>query len=83
MDVTSEMQDRAVKNLANETLRKMRNEVATDGNENADYYLRQEAQSYYSLGQTPPMNIFNPLAWKKFFDAWKKGDFKNKDKDKK
>ena len=80
MDVTSEMQDRAVKNLANETLRKMRNEVATDGNENADYYLRQQSRNYYHIGQTPPMNIFSPLAWKQFFDAWKRGDYKKKRK---
>ena len=71
MDVTSEMQDRAVRNLANETLRKMRNEVETDGNENADFYLRQQSRNYYHIGQTPPMNIFSPLAWKQFFDAWK------------
>jgi len=24
------------------------------------------------------MNIFNPIAWKGFFDAWKRGDFKKK-----
>ena len=30
------------------------------------------------------MNIFSPVAWKQFFDAWKKGDFKkNKKKEKK
>lgn len=81
MDVTSEMQDRAIKNLANETLRKMRNEVATDGNENADFYLRQQSRNYYHIGQTPPMNIFSPLAWKQFFDAWQRGDYKKKRKE--
>lgn len=79
MDVTSEMQQRALKNLANETLERMRSEVALDGNEQADYYLRQQARSYYHIGQTPPMNIFNPLAWKQFFDAWKSGKFKKKE----
>lgn len=81
MDVTSEMQDRAVKNLANETLRKMRSEVIADGDENADYYLRQQSRNYYHIGQTPPMNIFSPLAWKQFFDAWKRGDYKKKRKE--
>ncbi|MCB0661122.1 MAG: carboxypeptidase-like regulatory domain-containing protein [Saprospiraceae bacterium] len=79
MDVTSEMQQRALKNLANETLERMRSEVVLDGNEQADYYLRQQARSYYHIGQTPPMNIFNPLAWKQFFDAWKSGKFKKKE----
>jgi len=81
MDVTSELQDRAVKNLANETLRKMRSEVVADGNENADYYLRQQSRNYYHIGQTPPMNIFSPLAWKQFFDSWKRGDYKKKRKE--
>lgn len=79
MDVTPELQERAAKNLANEALRRMRNEVSVDGNENADFYLRQQAREYYYIGQRPPMNIFNPVAWKKFFDSWKNGDFKKKD----
>ena len=79
MDVTPELQERAAKNLANETLRRMRNDVSVDGNEHADYYLRQQAREYYYIGQQPPMNIFNPVAWKKFFDSWKNGDFKKKD----
>ena len=78
MDVTSEMQERAVENIAKESLDRMRENVGMDGNENADYYLRQQAKSYYYIGQTPPMNIFNPVSWKQFFDAWKRGDFKKK-----
>lgn len=78
MDVTTEMEVRAMRNLANETLDKMRKEVKYDGRENADYYLRQQARNYYHIGQTPPMNIFNPLAWKEFFDAWKAGKFRKK-----
>ena len=80
MDVSDEMQERALENLVQETLTRQRNEVPTDANEQADFYLRQQASNYYYIGQTPPMNIFNPIAWKKFFDAWKNGDFKKKDK---
>lgn len=79
MDVTPELQQRAAENLATETLERMRKEVRTDGNENADYYLRQQSREYYYIGQQPPMNIFNPVAWKKFFDSWKRGDFKRQD----
>lgn len=79
MDVTPELQRRATENLANDALRRMRNEVAVDGNEQADYFLRQQAKEFYYIGQRPPMNIFNPIAWKKFFDAWKDGDFKKKE----
>ena len=79
MDVTPELQERAQRNLANESLARMRSRVGSDGNENADFYLRQQAREYYYIGQQPPMNIFNPVAWKKFFDSWKAGDFKKKD----
>ena len=80
MDVSMEMQERATRNLANETLDRMRNEVQKDGRENANYYLRQQSRDYYHIGQQAPMNIFNPIAWKKFFDSWKSGDFKKKKK---
>ena len=81
MDVTPELQARAQENLANDALRRMRNEVISDGRENADFYLRQQSRDFYHIGQQPPMNIFNPIAWKRFFDSWKAGDFKKKDKD--
>ncbi len=80
MDVTSEMQQRASANVAEEALARMRSEVRADGNENADYYLRQQARKNYYIGQTPPMNIFNPIAWKQFFDTWKSGGFKKEKK---
>jgi hypothetical protein len=81
MDVTPELQQIAQENLAQETLERLRPAVRIDGNENADYYLRQQAREYYYIGQQPPMNIFNATAWKRFFDSWKEGDFKKKKKD--
>jgi len=82
LDVTQEMQERAIENLAQSTLERGRELVSVDANETGDLYLRQQASNYYYYGQKPPMNIFNPIAWKKFFDAWKKGDFKNQKKKK-
>lgn len=79
MDVTPELQERAARNLANEALERMRKDVPRDGIENTNYYLRQQTREFYYIGQQPPMNIFNPVAWKKFFDAWKQGDFKKKE----
>lgn len=78
MDVTPELQRKATRNLANETLEAMRSEVIADGRENSSYYLRQQSRQFYYIGQNPPMNIFSPVAWKQFFDAWKAGDFKKK-----
>lgn len=45
--------------------------------EAASRYLSQNAQKYYYQGQQPPMNIFNPVAWADFIQAWKRGDFRN------
>jgi len=45
--------------------------------EAAAYYLKQSAQRYYYQGQAPPQNIFNPIAWADFIQAWKRGDFRN------
>ncbi|MCR9286048.1 carboxypeptidase-like regulatory domain-containing protein [Saprospiraceae bacterium] len=80
MDVSSQMQAKASNNMAQESLEKMRNDVPNDPKENANYYLRQQAREFYYIGQQPPMNIYNPIAWKQFFDAWKRGDFKKKKK---
>lgn len=79
MDVTPELQRRATENLAKENLERASVGVIRDGGENASFYMRQQAREYYYIGQQPPMNIFSPVAWKQFFDAWKKGDFKKKD----
>lgn len=78
MDVTPELQRRATENLAQESLNRAKLGVIADGRENANYYLRQQARDYYYIGQQPPMNIFNPIAWGKFFNAWKNGDYKKK-----
>lgn len=78
MDVTPELQERAAANMANEALARMRNEVPRDPAETAGFYLRQQSNQYYHIGQAPPMNIFNAMAWKRFFDSWKRGDFKKK-----
>lgn len=81
MDVTSELQTRASENLNVETLERLRETVPASGAENGSYYLRQQARQTYYIGQRPPMNIFSPVAWKQFFDGWKRGDFKRKDND--
>ena len=79
MDVSSEMQQIAMENLAQDALTRGRSIVATDGDDHADYYLRQQSSQYYYDGQSPPSDIFSPVAWKKFFDSWKNGDYKKKE----
>ena len=78
MNVTDELQRRAMENLAAETLDKVREITPYDGKETGSMYLRQQARNYYYYGQTPPMNIFSPTAWQQFFKSWKYGDYKKK-----
>ncbi|HEX6334389.1 MAG TPA: carboxypeptidase-like regulatory domain-containing protein [Flavisolibacter sp.] len=49
-----------------------------DGREATSVQLRNIANRATYQGQVPPMNIFNPVAWSEFIQAWKRGDFKNK-----
>lgn len=69
---------RARKNLDQKRMQELGDIMVYDANENQDYYLRQEAYKYSYAGQVPPMNIFNPLAWSQFIDAWRSGAFKRK-----
>jgi CarboxypepD_reg-like domain len=81
MDVTPELQQRAIENLANDYIAEARKDgtrVPYSSRESSNYYLRQQSKEYIYMGQTPPMNIFSPLAWGKFISAWKNGDYKKK-----
>jgi hypothetical protein len=51
--------------------------LPADAREASNTYLRQSAQRYSYQGQQPPQNIFSPLAWASFIQAWKRGDFKS------
>ncbi len=51
--------------------------LPADAREASNYYLKQAATRYNYQGQMPPQNIFNPLAWADFIQAWKRGDFRN------
>ncbi len=41
-------------------------------------YMSAQADKLYYRGQTMPNNLLNPIAWAKFIQAWKRGDFKKK-----
>jgi len=46
--------------------------------ENFQYVMERQYQETFTQGTVPSYQIFNPLAWVKFFKAIKRGDFKNK-----
>lgn len=69
----------AKKNLEKEKLREIGQVMIMDGQENQAYNQKMEAYKFTYAGQVPPMNVFNPIAWAQFFQAWKHGDFKKKE----
>lgn len=72
------MEEVAKKNLEETKMAALARNSKADGNEGADFYLRQQAASYYTYGQRPATPIFDPLAWAKFYKAIQNGDFKKK-----
>ncbi len=69
----------ANKNLALLEMRDRAKNMPMDGSQNFRNYMQQQTDRLYYNGQTPPISIFNPFAWAKFFKAWKNGDFRKKD----
>ncbi len=68
----------ARKNTDEQTRRALMQIIPADGKEAANYTLRKNAYKYTYAGQLPPINLMNPAAWAQFIQAWKRGDFKNK-----
>jgi len=76
--ISDDQQEIARKNTSAATRRALLAAYPADGREATNYYLRQNANKAYYAGQTPPQNIFNPVAWAEFIKAWKRGDYKKK-----
>jgi len=80
LEVDSYLEDIAYENLSPEKLEILKQVLPVDGGEVAKLELQRTAQQYYSAGQFKPQNIFNPLSWKKFIEAIRRGDYKKKKK---
>jgi hypothetical protein len=78
IDISNELQENALENLASERMDELRKNIPYDGREATGLVIKQQAIDYIYTGQTKPQNIFSPVAWKKFIDAWRRGDFKKK-----
>ena len=46
---------------------------------NFQHIMEQQYQQTFIQGQLPSYQLLNPFAWAKFFQALKRGDFKNKE----
>jgi len=69
--------DRAARNLAQADMIARMDAAMPSGGETFKYSMQEYQSQIYYAGQAPPQNIFNPLAWAKFIEAWKRGDFKS------
>lgn len=71
--------ERAARNLARADMIARREQMPASGSENFKYQMQNYQNRIYYAGQAPPMNIFNPIAWAKFVEAWRDGAFKKKE----
>jgi hypothetical protein len=78
IDISDELRENAQANLAEEKMKEIRYSVPVDGRETTSLVIKQQATDYVYTGQTKPQQIYNPISWKKFIDAWRRGDFKKK-----
>lgn len=69
--------DRAARNLDRADMIARMDAAMPSGSETFKYSMQEYQSQIYYAGQAPPQNIFNPLAWAKFIEAWKRGDFKS------
>lgn len=74
------LEDIAEKNLAENEMLRIAENMMPDGNEGGEYYLRQTSRNLYTFGGgTPPMLVFSPLAWAQFIKSLKEKKKKKED----
>jgi hypothetical protein len=73
---------RAEHNMRQERLYELATHMPNSGAANFMVGNRIYANQLYYAGQTVPISLLNPFAWAQFFNAWKNGDFKRKEKKK-
>jgi hypothetical protein len=71
--------DRAAKNLDRQALQSQYQTMPMDGSMNYKASMQQQYSKLYYAGQFPPNNLLNPIAWSKFIQAWRNGEFKKKE----
>jgi hypothetical protein len=74
---------KAERNMTRADMKEQMLGMAMDASLNYKYNMQQYQSKLYYAGQLPPNNLLNPIAWAKFIQAWKNGDFKSDKKKKK
>lgn len=69
----------AMRNLSPaEMIQRMEN-LPPDAYQSFQYQMAMDRTQLYYSGGTPTVNLFNPIAWAQFIQAWQNGDFRKKD----
>jgi hypothetical protein len=71
--------ERARRNMALAEMREMMFTLPLDGSGNYKALMMEKQQRLYTAGQYPSISLLNPIAWAKFIEAWKRGDYKRKE----
>ena len=79
LDIPDDALEIARKNLREEQLSARAESMPMSANMNFRYQMQQRTNQMYYAGQFVPNNLLNPMAWAKFIEAWKRGDFKRKE----
>lgn len=69
---------RAKKNLDHGLLREHALNLQLGAAGNQTHMLDKEKARLYSAGQLPANNFLNPIAWRRFIQAWKDGEYEDK-----
>lgn len=76
LDLSDNEYQRTLKNLNSaEIIQRMEN-LPPDAGMAAHYQASIDATRIYNQGMAPTMNLFNPIAWAQFVQAWKAGQLK-------
>lgn len=69
----------AMRNMSPAELVQRMESMPPDAYQSFQYQMALDQTRLYWSGGTPQINLFNPIAWAQFLQAWQKGDFKRKD----
>jgi hypothetical protein len=78
LEVPDDDLERARKNLSQEQINDFSGSMPMDASMNYRNALSNYNTRLYNAGQIPMNNLLNPIAWAKFIQSWKNGDFKRK-----
>lgn len=68
----------AMKNLSPAEMVQRLESLTPDSYSTFQYQMAMDRTKIYYSGGTPTINLFNPVAWAQFVQAWQNGDFKKK-----